>query len=80
MKTTANYINIRDTHDDNLKEVIVIDSNMILGHFIRDVSGHFYFDLLKEKQGLFSDYILEELAYHLKSINKPWNKHLNNNL
>jgi len=50
--------------------------NTTIGEFIRDVDGYFYFALLKDNQGLWSDYILLEIGNKLKDLNKDWNEHL----
>jgi hypothetical protein len=63
---------------DNIYEVVVESNNKIIGHFILDVDGYYYFapNGLNEG-GVWSDYILLEIGTKLKAINKPWNNQIN---
>lgn len=73
----TNYIKIKDIDGSSLKEVIIINNDELLGHFVRDVDGFFYFSFSNSDQGLIDEYLLEELAYKLKLTNEFWNKHIN---
>ena len=63
---------------DNLYEVKVESNNEVIGHFILDVDGYYYFvpNGLNEG-GVWSDYVLLEIGTKLKEINKPWNYQIN---
>lgn len=58
---------------ENSYEVRVESSNKLIGHFIQDVDGFFYFAVNEPKNGgLWSDYTLLEIGSKLKEINRPW--------
>jgi hypothetical protein len=64
---------------ENHYEVRVESSNKLVGHFIQDVDGFFYFaqEEGSEGGGLWSDYSLLEIGTKLKEINRPWREQLN---
>lgn len=59
---------------DNHYELRVESSNKLVGKFIQDVDGFFYFaqEEGSEGGGLWSDYVLLEIGTKLKEINRPW--------
>jgi hypothetical protein len=64
---------------DNHYEVRVESSNKLVGHFVQDVDGFFYFaqEEGSEGGGLWSDYSLLEIGTKLKEINRPWSEQIN---
>ena len=64
---------------DNHYEVQVESSNKLVGRFIQDVDGFFYFaqEEGSEGGGLWSDYSLLEIGTKLAEINRPWREHIN---
>lgn len=61
---------------DNCYEVIVKSNDKLIGKFVPDVDGFFYFLPENNNKGLWSDYTLIEIGNRLKEINKPWDDHL----
>lgn len=61
---------------DNYYEVRVESSNKLIGKFVQDVDGFFYFSQEERDGGLWSDYILLEVGSKLKQINEPWLKQI----
>lgn len=60
-------------------EVRIESNNKLIGKFIQDVDGFFYFSEEAPREGgLWSDYVLLELGTKLKEINQPWSDHLDN--
>jgi hypothetical protein len=59
---------------ENHYEVRVQSSNKLVGRFIQDVDGFFYFaqEEGSEGGGLWSDYSLLEIGSKLREINRPW--------
>jgi len=63
---------------DNIYEVVVESNNKVIGYFIQDVDGYYYFAPNGYNEGgVWSDYILLEIGTKLKAINKPWNDQIN---
>jgi len=63
---------------DNLYEVKVESNNKVIGHFILDVDGYYYFAPNGLNEGcVWSDYVLLEICTKLKDINKPWSDQIN---
>ena len=61
--------------NESYYEVLVISNNKLVGNFIQDVDGFFYFSPTGEG-GLWSDYGLLEIGTKLKELNKPWSDHI----
>ena len=61
--------------NESYYEVLVISNNNLVGNFIQDVDGFFYFSSTGEG-GLWSDYFLLEIGTKLKELNKPWSDHI----
>jgi hypothetical protein len=60
-------------------EVVVESNNNLVGYFIQDVDGYYYFgEYQPNKGGNWSDYVLLELGTKLRELNKPWDDHLSN--
>jgi len=57
---------------DNHYEIRVQSSNKLIGKFIQDVDGFFYFSEEEKNGGLWSDYVLLEIGSKLREINRPW--------
>ena len=57
---------------ENHYEVKVASNNNLVGKFIQDVDGFFYFSQEERGGGLWSDYVLLEIGTALKEINRPW--------
>lgn len=49
------------------------DAKIIIGDFVKDVDGYFYFFIYDYNGGSFSSELLKELSKKLDEINKPWN-------
>jgi hypothetical protein len=63
---------------DNIYEVVVESNNKVIGYFIQDVDGYYYFAPNGYNEGgVWSDYILLEIGTKLKAINKPWDDQIN---
>lgn len=62
---------------DNLYEVRVESNNKLIGHFILSDDGYYQFAPYDIDGGLWSDYVLLEVANKLKAINKPWDDEIN---
>lgn len=54
-------------------EVLVESSDKLIGYFIQDDDGYFYFMLDEPSTGLWSDHTLLEIGTKLQELNKPWN-------
>jgi hypothetical protein len=61
---------------DNYYEVRAKSNDKLIGKYIPDVDGFFYFLPESNNGGLWSDYTLIEIGNHLKEINQPWTDHL----
>ena len=57
---------------DNYYEIRVQSSNRLIGKFIQEVDGFFYFSEEEKGGGLWSDYALLEIGSKLREINRPW--------
>jgi len=58
---------------DDIYEVRVESNDRLVGYFILDVDGFYYFmPYLLSEGGLWSDYMLLEIGTMLKEVNKPW--------
>jgi len=49
----------------------------LIGYFIPEVDGFFYFSPEQYNSGVWSDYALLEIGNKLKEINQPWVDKLN---
>lgn len=58
-------------------EVLVESSDKVIGYFIQEDDGYFYFILSEASTGLWSDYTLLELGTKLRELNKPWEDYFN---
>ena len=67
------YLSLKEFGGENGVYYEVQFESRTIGKFIMDVDGYFYFEFIKDKQGLWSDYILLELGNKLKDVNKEWN-------
>jgi hypothetical protein len=62
---------------DDRYEVRVESNNKLLGEFILNIDGFYYFSILDTPiNGLWSDYVLAEIADKLKKLNHDWQEHL----
>lgn len=57
-------------------EVLVESSDKLVGYFIRDDDGYFYFTLPDSKTGLWSEESILELGTKLQELNKPWHDYM----
>ena len=65
------------TKIDDRYEVRVESNNKLLGSFILNIDGFYHFSILDTPiNGLWSDYVLAEIANKLKELNQPWKEHL----
>jgi hypothetical protein len=65
------------TKIDDRYEVRVESNNKLLGEFILNIDGFYYFSVLDTPvNGLWSDYALSEIVNKLKELNQPWKEHL----
>jgi hypothetical protein len=65
------------TKIDNRYEVRVESNNKLLGQFILNIDGFYHFSMLDTPiNGLWSDYVLAEIADKLKKLNHDWKDHL----
>jgi len=62
---------------DDRYEVRVESNNKLLGEFILNIDGFYYFSILDTPvNGLWSDYVLAEIADKLKKLNHDWKYHV----
>ena len=62
---------------DNEYEVRVESNNKLLGEFVLNIDGFYHFKILDTPiSGLWSDYVLLEIANKLTEINQPWKEHV----
>lgn len=52
-------------------------NDLLLGYYVMDVDGFYYFKVYKDDGGLWSDYILKEITDKLFEINKDWKEEIN---
>lgn len=60
---------LKTIKQDNIYEVRVETSNKLIGHFIPEVDGCYYFAPYESNGGLWSEWALLEIGNKLKSIN-----------
>jgi hypothetical protein len=61
---------------DNYYEVRVKSNDKLIGKFVCEVDGFFYFLHERDNEGLWADYVLIEIGNRLKEINQRWTDHL----
>jgi hypothetical protein len=65
------------TKIDDRYEVRVESNNKLLGEFVLNIDGFYYFSILEAPvNGLWSDYALSEIVDKLKELNHDWKDHL----
>lgn len=55
---------------------VVYENGVILGAFVMDVDGYFYFFPELSRGGHWSQEVLHELALKLEEINAPWDEQM----
>ena len=50
----------------------VLFEDRLLGHFIMDIDGYYYFDYVTSPNGLWTSYSLRMVADLLEEMNKPY--------
>ena len=50
----------------------VLFGDRLLGHFIMDIDGYYYFDYVTSPNGLWTSYSLRMVADLLEEMNKPY--------
>lgn len=56
-------------------EVRVDSNNKLIGKFVLDIDGFYYF-VAEDSNGYWSDWVLLQLGTKLTEINRQWNNHL----
>jgi len=65
-------VNTLRTEEINKSNYRVLFGNRLLGHFIMDVDGFYYFDYVTAPNGLWTSYSLRMVADLLEEMNKPY--------
>jgi len=65
-------MNTLRTEEINKSNHRVLFGNRLLGHFIMDVDGFYYFDYVTAPNGLWTSYSLRMVADLLEEMNKPY--------
>jgi hypothetical protein len=73
MKTILKYKKVNKHH-----YLVQTKSGKVIGEFVEDVDGLFYFFLIEYNGGSFSSELLAELSCKLSKLNYTWNKTVNN--
>lgn len=60
---------LKTIKQDNIYEVRVESNNKLIGHFIPEVDGSYYFAPYESNGGLWSEFALLAIGNKLKSIN-----------
>ncbi len=58
---------------------VVFDNGVVLGVFLRDVDGYFYY-WPEKLSGAWEAHILRAIADKLDEINKPWDEQIRNDI
>ena len=64
-----NTLRIEEINKSNHR---VLFRNRLLGHFVMDVDGFYYFDYVTAPNGLWTSYSLRMVADLLEEMNKPY--------
>jgi hypothetical protein len=63
---------------ENIYDVTVKDNGKVVGFFLPEVDGFYYFQITNPTQnGLWQSHVLIEIGNLLEELNKPWVDHLN---
>lgn len=73
MKTILKYKKVNKHH-----YLVQTKSEKVIGEFVEDVDGLFYFFLTDYNGGSFSSELLAELSCKLSKLNYTWNQTVNN--
>jgi hypothetical protein len=65
----VNTLRIEEINKSNHR---VLFRNRLLGHFVMDVDGFYYFDYVTAPNGLWTSYSLRMVADLLEEMNKPY--------
>ena len=72
MKTILKYKKVNKHH-----HLVQTKSGKVIGEFVEDVDGLFYFFLIDYNGGAFTSELLDEVSNKLDKLNCSWNNKIN---